>query len=210
MNVWPSEPRAADARADLAAHVASRLCHDLISPIGAIGNGVELLGMSGIAGPEMDLISQSVEGASARVRFFRVAFGTAEPGQTVESVHLAEILANPHRGGKLRVAWGPTGPVARPEAKLMFLLVMCAEAALVAGGEARVSQRGADWRIEAGGRAMRADPLTWSALTGGAGAPYASGTIQFPLAASHAAAIGMALSVDIAPDRVAVLARPAT
>jgi histidine phosphotransferase ChpT len=67
---------------DLTSLIGSRICHDLISPLGAIGNGVELLAMSGTApGPEMDLISQSVENANARIRFFRVAFGAARGGQ---------------------------------------------------------------------------------------------------------------------------------
>ena len=56
--------------------IGSRICHDLISPLGAIGNGVELLTMSGMTEvPEMTLISESVENANARIRFFRIAFG---------------------------------------------------------------------------------------------------------------------------------------
>ena len=62
----------------LAALISSRICHDLISPIGAINNGLELLRMSVQRdGPEMDLIAQSVQNASARIRFFRVAYGAA-------------------------------------------------------------------------------------------------------------------------------------
>lgn len=61
---------------DIAALVSARICHDLISPIGAIGNGVELLMLDkAAASPEMDLISESVTQASARIRFFRLAYG---------------------------------------------------------------------------------------------------------------------------------------
>lgn len=57
---------------NLAALIGSRICHDLISPIGAINNGLELLGMSDTPeGPELELISESVGNASARIRFFR-------------------------------------------------------------------------------------------------------------------------------------------
>ncbi|HMS96693.1 MAG TPA: histidine phosphotransferase, partial [Tabrizicola sp.] len=59
---------------DLAALIASRICHDLISPLGAIGNGVELLAMER-AGPELDLLSESVAHANARIRLFRISFG---------------------------------------------------------------------------------------------------------------------------------------
>jgi histidine phosphotransferase ChpT len=63
---------------ELTSLIGSRICHDLISPLGAIGNGVELLAMSEVAkGPEMSLIAESVENANARIRFFRVAFGAA-------------------------------------------------------------------------------------------------------------------------------------
>ena len=63
---------------NLSALIGSRICHDLISPIGAINNGLELLDMSGrTSGPELDLIQESVGNASARIRFFRIAFGAA-------------------------------------------------------------------------------------------------------------------------------------
>ena len=54
---------------DLTALLGSRICHDLISPIGAISNGVELLLMDNVAkGPEMTLIAESVANANARIR----------------------------------------------------------------------------------------------------------------------------------------------
>ena len=65
---------------EIAALIASRICHDLISPIGAIGNGMELMALSSgqeQSSPELDLISQSVENANARIRFFRIAYGSA-------------------------------------------------------------------------------------------------------------------------------------
>ena len=66
---------------NIAALIRSRICHDLISPIGAIGNGVELLTMSASAGgsPELDLIADSVHNANARIRFFRIAYGAVIP-----------------------------------------------------------------------------------------------------------------------------------
>ena len=61
--------------AKLATLVASRLCHDLVSPVGAISNGLELIALAGTPGPEeMELIEQSCTSATARLNFFRVAF----------------------------------------------------------------------------------------------------------------------------------------
>ena len=58
----------------LAATLASRICHDLTSPLGAIANGLELLTLSDAQRtPELDLIAESVESANARLRFFRLA-----------------------------------------------------------------------------------------------------------------------------------------
>ena len=80
---------------DLAALLGSRICHDLISPIGAIGNGVELLMMAGAEhGPEIALIAESVGYANARIRFFRVAFGTATADQRMARAEIASILAD--------------------------------------------------------------------------------------------------------------------
>ena len=65
---------------DLAALLCSRVCHDVISPVGAIVNGLEVLDteedpeMRSIA---MDLIKKSAASASARVQFCRLAFGAA-------------------------------------------------------------------------------------------------------------------------------------
>ncbi len=67
---------------DLAALVGSRICHDLISPIGAIGNGVELVLLdAAVGGPEVTLIADSVSHANARIRFFRIAFGATGADQ---------------------------------------------------------------------------------------------------------------------------------
>ncbi len=80
---------------DLAALIGSRICHDLISPIGAIGNGVELLMMDGAAKtPELALIAESVANANARIRFFRVAFGAAGGDQRIAKGEVAGIIAD--------------------------------------------------------------------------------------------------------------------
>ena len=79
---------------DLAALIGSRICHDLISPIGAIGNGVELLMMDGAAQtPELALIAESVANANARIRFFRLAFGANAAHQKIARSEILSILA---------------------------------------------------------------------------------------------------------------------
>jgi histidine phosphotransferase ChpT len=117
---------------DLNALLGSRICHDLISPLGAIGNGVELLAMSGInAAPEIALISESVENANARIRFFRVAFGASSPGQMVGRPEIMSILNDMTKGGRLDIDWRPTDDVLRAQVKLAFLLLQCLESASI-------------------------------------------------------------------------------
>jgi histidine phosphotransferase ChpT len=97
---------------DLAALIASRICHDLISPIGAIGNGVELLAMEpGGERPEMALISESVANANARIRFFRVCFGQAASEQRIARSEVTSILGDLGRGGRISYVWKVRWPM---------------------------------------------------------------------------------------------------
>ncbi|MCL4674724.1 MAG: hypothetical protein KJZ59_01530, partial [Pararhodobacter sp.] len=82
--------RGADA---LAAMIGSRLCHDLVSPLGAIGNGVELLQMTQAPTPELDLVSEAVKTAQSRIRLFRLAFGVADDAQSVRPETVIEALS---------------------------------------------------------------------------------------------------------------------
>ena len=104
------------AQADLAQLLGSRLCHDLVSPLGAIGNGVELLEMSsdfpGIAAsPELMLIAESVAAARARIQLFRVAFGMAQGDQRMSRAGLAQLLDGFSGQGRLRVRLEAEGRV---------------------------------------------------------------------------------------------------
>jgi len=152
---------------DVIALLGSRICHDLISPISAIGNGVELLMMSGaVPGPELALISESVTNANARIRFFRIAFGAAGPGQKIAQREVRSILDDMTRGGRLRYAWTPEGDAEREEVKLAFLALQCLETALPYGGRVRVSAAEGHWRIAAETTGTKIDPALWDSLRG--------------------------------------------
>ncbi|MGL4404805.1 MAG: histidine phosphotransferase, partial [Notoacmeibacter sp.] len=62
---------------ELAALLCSRICHDVISPVGALNNGLELLDEPGAEADAMALIRVSARNASARLQFLRIAFGAA-------------------------------------------------------------------------------------------------------------------------------------
>ena len=120
---------------DLAALVASRLCHDLISPIGAISNGLELLAMGPLQNsPEMEMIAQSVASASTRIRFARVAFGPADPQQILGAEEIRLILAEVAKFGRAKIEWRSSEIVLRQNAKIAFLMILCLESAMPYGG----------------------------------------------------------------------------
>src|ERR1700754_3570788 len=81
---------------DLSALLCSRICHDLISPTGAIVNGLEVLEEGGDAETKafaMDLIKKSARTASARLQFCRIAFGAAGSAGAQVDLGDAEAMA---------------------------------------------------------------------------------------------------------------------
>ena len=151
---------------DLAALIASRICHDLISPIGAIGNGVELLAMEpGGTRPEMALISESVANANARIRFFRICFGQASSDQRIARSEVASILGDLSRGGRVTYGWTSPTDLSRREVRLVFLLLQCLESALAYGGKVSVMRSETGWSILAEAPRLKVDPALWEVLT---------------------------------------------
>lgn len=151
---------------DLSALIGSRICHDLISPIGAIGNGLELMAMSESGGgPELTLITESVSSANARIRFYRVAFGAAGKGQSLGRSEISGILDEVTRGGRLRYHWEPVGDVLRREVKLAFLVLQCFESAMPYGGDVTVSRTENNWTMRGTARKMKIDKRLWDFLT---------------------------------------------
>lgn len=148
----------------LTALIGSRICHDLISPIGAINNGLELLGMSGSTpGPEMDLIQESVGNASARIRFFRIAFGAAGE-QMMGRSEVNAILKDLMEGTRLDVAWGPMDSQPRSAVRLSFLALQCLEAAMPYGGRIEISQNDGDWLLHGRADKLNVDDALWTVL----------------------------------------------
>lgn len=188
---------------DLAAIIASRICHDMASPLGAIANGVELLLLSGAERtPELDLIAQSVEGGMARIRFFRLAFG-APNGRTVGRNEVAAILRGIEKTSRLVFDWTPMGDHPREEVKAVFLLLQCLETALPMGGHLRISREGQTWTLEAEGPRLRVDPSTWAALTSPLpSSPGRAALVQFALLPAVLNGLGRQLDLSFGADGI--------
>ena len=178
--------------------IGSRICHDLISPIGAISNGVELITMSGaLAGPELSLISESVENANAKIRFFRIAFGTARAGQKVGRSEIISILDDSTRGSRLTFDWQPEGEQEREAVKLAFLLLLCFESAMPWGGRVSVNAVGNQWALQGRADQMKFDPELWNLLSNAdaQNSPEPS-NVHFALTAMNARELGLGLQLE--------------
>ncbi|SDE09108.1 histidine phosphotransferase family protein [Limimaricola pyoseonensis] len=189
----------------LPALVASRICHDLINPVSAIGNGVELLAMIAAPGPEMALITESVNNAIARIRFFRIAFGAPAPGQLIGRAEIVATLDTLSHGGRTHYDWRPTEDQPRDALRLVYLLLQCVETALPQGGDVVILGSGAEWRIEASARRIRLDSDAWACLTDTVPMPPPDpGQVQFPLAAAALAASGGQLGLEACATHLAL------
>lgn len=155
---------------DLAALLGSRICHDLISPIGAIGNGVELMAMEGSAGsPEMALIAESVAHATAKIRFFRLALGAAPGEHMIERAEVQQVLADTTTGTRMHISLNAPSKLPRASVKLALLLVMCLETAMPFGGVIEITQGEGRWTILGRAERLRIEPALWGHLTDGGG-----------------------------------------
>ena len=191
----------------LAMRLASRMCHDLVSPLGAIGNGLELLEMAGgVGGAEAALISDSVAAARARVRLFRLAFGHSGPDQRLPVHELREVLADRDSTGRLAVELDGSGDLSRGAAQLIALSVMCLATGLPWGGRVLICraetgmQPGAasGWRLVAESARTRPDPALWSWLDGAVPGPLPGpGEVHFAMLAAAARAQGRRLRWEL-------------
>ena len=186
-------------KSDISALLGSLICHDLISPIGAIGNGVELLMMDGLArGPEMTLVAESVAHANARIRFFRVAFGQTSKDQRIGAAEVTGILADMERGTRVAVDWTSPADLSRRECKLAFQCILCLETALGQGGRIAVDRGDIRWTLTGSAPRLRIDPELWEALSNPAAAPeIGPGQVQFLLVPEEVARQHRRLTVEI-------------
>lgn len=174
----------------LSALIASRICHDLISPIGAIGNGVELMLMdsSGATGQEMALILDSTGAANARIRFFRVAFGLCGPDQRMSRHEVGTILDDLTLGGRVQVILESPNEVTRRDVKLVFLGYLCLEGALPQGGTITLTMNDQGWHLAAKAARLRIDADLWDGLSSPQMfADVTPGHVHFPLMVLEAA-----------------------
>ena len=132
---------------DLAALLASRICHDIISPVGALANGMEVLEED--QGEEMhqfamDLINKSAKSASAKLKFSRLAFGASgSAGASIDTGEAQEVVELYMAGEKADMTWsGVRSLVPKNRVKLLLNLVLLALGAVPRGGTLAIALEG--------------------------------------------------------------------
>jgi histidine phosphotransferase ChpT len=132
---------------DLAALLCSRVCHDLISPVGAIMNGLEVMEegkdeeTSQFA---MDLIKKSAKTASAKLQFCRLAFGAAgSAGAQIDTGDAEKVARGLIEDERFKVAWNlPRVLLAKNRVKLLLNMLLLAAQAIPRGGQVVVDPVG--------------------------------------------------------------------
>ena len=203
---------------DLAALLCSRVCHDVISPVGAIVNGLEVLDdekdeeMRQFA---VDLIKRSANTASARLQFCRLAFGAAgSAGASIDTGDAEKVVRGLMEDEKTKITWDvPRVLMPKNKVKLVLNLCLIAQAAIPRGGEIIVSiigDDGASIHVDAKGPNAKLAHHVPALLAGAPenGSVDAHGIQPF-YAGLVARESGMSVGVDIAPDHVTIGARAA-
>lgn len=126
---------------ELAALLCSRVCHDIISPVGAINNGLELLDEGGAQEDAMNLIRTSARNASARLQFARIAFGAAgSAGMQIDTGDAQSVATAFLKNEKPELVWnGGRALLPKNKVKLLLNLVLVATGAIPRGGRITVT-----------------------------------------------------------------------
>jgi len=131
---------------EFSALLCSRLCHDLISPVGAIANGLEILDDENdeiMRAEVMKLLSHSAEVTSAKLKFFRLSFGSAGGfGEKVPLREAEDAIRGLYSSGNIDLSWqSHVGSMDKDAMKLMLNMVLVAGESLIRGGKLLVEIR---------------------------------------------------------------------
>jgi histidine phosphotransferase ChpT len=197
---------------DLAALLCSRVCHDLISPVGAIVNGLEVLDEDKDEETKtfaLDLIKKSAQQASAKLQFCRLAFGAAgSAGAQIELGDAEKVARGLIEDGKTTIIWNmPREFVPKNRAKLLLNMLMVAVGTIPRGGTLAVDPADGGYRVTATGLNARLSPVSAELLAGSPAHPVDAHAIQPVYTGILARDCGLTVSAAAEGDAVVVTAR---
>ena len=149
---------------DLGALLCSRVCHDIISPVGAINNGLELLDEGGADEDAMNLIRASARNASARLQFARISFGAAGSAGMLIDTGDAHAVATAYLANeKPELEWiGARALLPKNKVKLLLNLILISISTIPRGGSIKVELENLDadplFRLTSTGKMIRVPP----------------------------------------------------
>jgi histidine phosphotransferase ChpT len=201
---------------DLASLLCSRLCHDLLSPVGALNNGIELLADE--QDPEMrerclELLAESAKASANKLKFFRLAFGAGGGyGAAIDTQEARAALEGLFGGDhKVDLGWMVSADsLSKSATKLLLNLALIAGDALVRGGRldvgAEEANGGLELAIRAEGPRILLDPtLRETIVNGSAGGQVEPRAAGAWLAHSLAAEAGGTIRLSDPADEVLVI-----
>jgi histidine phosphotransferase ChpT len=197
---------------DLAALLCSRVCHDLISPVGAIVNGLEVLDEGKDEETKtfaLDLIKKSAGVASAKLQFCRLAFGAAgSAGAQIDLGDAEKVARGLLEDGKTTITWNvPRELVAKNRVKLLLNMLLVAVGAIPRGGNLTVEPSGNGFQIMALGLNARVPPAAAELLSGNSAHTVDAHAIQPVYTGILARDCGLTVSAALEGDGVAVKAQ---
>ena len=198
---------------DLAALLCSRVCHDIISPVGAINNGLELLDEGGAEEDAMQLIRASAANASARLQFARIAFGAAgSAGMQIDTGDAEAVATAFIRNEKPTLEWtGGRALLPKNKVKLLLNLLLIANGAIPRGGTLSVRLENLEtepaFTIVAHGPMVRVPPK-FLELHGGRQPeePIDAHSVQYYYTLLLAKEAGMTISIHGSPEEIVLKA----
>jgi histidine phosphotransferase ChpT len=198
---------------DLAALLCSRVCHDLISPVGAIVNGLEVLEEDKDEETRifaLELIKKSARQASARLQFCRLAFGAAgSAGAQIETADAEQVSRGLFEDEKIKITWTiARGLRPKNQVKLLLNMLLIAAAAIPRGGTLTVEPIDGDrgFRIIGAGLNARLTTTTADLLAGNPAQPVDAHAIQPFYTGLLARDCGLTLSAVAEGETVVVAA----
>jgi histidine phosphotransferase ChpT len=199
---------------DLAALLCSRVCHDLISPVGAIVNGLEVLEEDKDEETRifaLELIKKSARQASARLQFCRLAFGAAgSAGAQIETADAEQVSRGLFEDEKIKITWTiARGLRPKNQVKLLLNMLLIAAAAIPRGGTLTVEPIDGDrgFRIIGAGLNARLTTTTADLLAGNPAQPVDAHAIQPFYTGLLARDCGLTLSALAEGETVVIVAR---
>jgi len=200
---------------DLAALLCSRVCHDLISPVGAIVNGLEVYEEDNDEATKtfaLDLIKKSAQTASSRLQFCRLAFGAAGSAGAEIDLGDAESMARGFiEDEKVKLTWNlPPLLLPKNRVKLLLNMLIIAGQTIPRGGTLVVDPQGTgsnmSFRITSTGLNARIPPAIPGLLAGGGEASVDAHAIQPFYTGLLARSCGLAVTLATEGDGVVIRA----